>query len=130
MERKRIVITGMGAVTPIGIGADAYWQALVRGESGIAPVEKPELQGLPIAVAAEVKGFDAKACIPPKLARDLEDFMQYAYVSAQEALTASGLEPDPWRTGIVMSTALGGLAAIEGVQRAKSERRKRSAPSL
>ena len=130
MKGKKIVVTGMGAVTSIGIGAQAYWDALIQGACGIAPVEKPQLAGLSVKVAAEVRSFDPKEYLPPRLARDMEDFMQYAYVSAEEALTASGLEIEPHRTGIVMSTALGGLAAIEAVQRARSERNKKVGPKF
>ena len=130
MDHKKIVITGMGAVTSVGIGVEAYWNALVSGACGIRPVEKPHLAGLPIKVAGEVRDFEAKDYMPPRLARDMEDFMQYAYVSAEEALSASGLEIEPHRTGIVMSTALGGLAAIEAVQRNKSERGKKVGPKF
>jgi 3-oxoacyl-[acyl-carrier-protein] synthase II len=130
MEHKKIVITGMGAVTSVGIGVEAYWNALVSGACGIRPVEKPHLADLPIKVAGEVRDFEAKDYMPPRLARDMEDFMQYAYVSAEEALSASGLEIESHRTGIVMSTALGGLAAIEAVQRNKSERGKKVGPKF
>ena len=130
MERKKIVITGMGAVTSVGVGVENYWNALVSGACGIGPVEKPQLADLSIKVAGEVRGFDPKDYMPPRLARDMEDFMQYAYVAAEEALTASGLEIEPHRTGIVMSTALGGLAAIEAVQRNKSERGKKVGPKF
>ena len=112
MERKKIVITGMGAVTPIGVGVERYWDSLVQGVSGIDTIQKLDVEALPIKVAGEVKDFRAKDYMSPKLANGMEDFMQYAYVSAEEALAASGLEADPYRTGIVMSTALAGLAAI------------------
>lgn len=128
MERKKIVITGMGAVTPIGVGVERYWDSLVQGVSGIDTIQKLDVEALPIKVAGEVKDFRAKDYMSPKLANGMEDFMQYAYVSAEEALAASGLEADPYRTGIVMSTALAGLAAIERTQRKLSEEGTRVGP--
>lgn len=130
METKRIVITGMGAVTPVGIGVDAYWSNLIQGASGIDIIRKLDVEELPIKVAGEVTDFRAKDYMPPKLATSMEDFMQYAYVSAEEALTASGLEIDPYRTGIVMSTALSGLCAIERTQRKFSEEGTRVGPKF
>ena len=130
MERKKIVITGMGAVTPIGVGVERYWDSLVQGVSGIDTIQKLDVEALPIKVAGEVKDFRAKDYMSPKLANGMEDFMQYAYVSAEEALAASGLEADPYRTGIVMSTALAGLAAIERTQRKLSEEGTRVGPKL
>lgn len=121
MERKKIVITGMGAVTPIGVGVETYWNNLIQGVSGIGTIQKLDVDALPIKVAAEVRDFQAKNYMPAKLANSMEDFMQYAYVSAQEALAASSLEVEPYRTGIVMSTALAGLAATERTQRKLSE---------
>ncbi len=130
MERKKIVITGMGAVTPIGVGVETYWNNLIQGVSGIDTIQKLDVDALPIKVAAEVKDFRAKDYMSPKLANSMEDFMQYAYVSAQEALTASGLEVEPYRTGIVMSTALGGLNATEQTQRKLSEQGTRVGPKF
>ena len=91
MERKKIVITGMGAVTPIGVGVERYWDSLVQGVSGIDTIQKLDVEALPIKVAGEVKDFRAKDYMSPKLANGMEDFMQYAYVSAEEALAACDL---------------------------------------
>lgn len=130
MERKKIVITGMGAVTPIGVGVETYWNNLIQGVSGIGTIQKLDVDALPIKVAAEVRDFQAKNYMPAKLANSMEDFMQYAYVSAQEALAASSLEVEPYRTGIVMSTALAGLAATERTQRKLSEQGTRVGPKF
>ena len=78
MERKKIVITGMGAVTPIGVGVETYWNNLIQGVSGIDTIQKLDVDALPIKVAAEVKDFRAKDYMSPKLANSMEDFMQYA----------------------------------------------------
>lgn len=130
IERNKIVITGMGAVTPIGIGVDHYWTSLIQGVSGIAAIQKLDVDALPIKVAGEIRDFRAKDYMSPKLANSMEDFMQYAYVSAEEALTTSGLVIYPERTGIVMSTALSGLGTIERTQRKRSEQGTRVGPKF
>lgn len=107
---KRIVITGMGAVTPIGIGVKSYWEALIAKESGIAPITRVDTTKLPIKKAAEVKGFDPASLLPPKLVTDLDLFMQLAYAAAEEAIAMSKISFDPYRTGVVMGTALNGLS--------------------
>ena len=78
MERKKIVITGMGAVTPIGVGVERYWDSLVQGVSGIDTIQKLDVEALPIKVAGEVKDFRAKDYMSPKLANGMEDIIQYA----------------------------------------------------
>lgn len=107
---KRIVITGMGAVTPIGIGVKSYWEALLAKECGIAPITRVDTTKLPIKKAAEVKGFDPVSLLPSKLVTDLDLFMQLAYVAAEEAIAMSKISFDPYRTGVVMGTALNGLS--------------------
>lgn len=106
---KRIVITGMGAVTPIGVGVKTYWKSLLAKECGIAPITRIDTAHLPVKRGAEVKGFDAAALLPSKLVTDLDLFMQYAYVAAEEAIAACNADFDPYRTGIVMGTAVNGL---------------------
>lgn len=113
---KRIVITGMGAVTPIGIGVEPYWQRLLAKDCGIAPIARIDATHLPVKQGAEVKDFDAALLLPPKLVTDLDLFMQYAYVAAEEALAAGGGDLNPDRTGIVMGTAVNGLGYIGQTQ--------------
>lgn len=110
---KKIVITGMGAVTPVGIGVESYWQGLLHKECGIGPITKIDTTELPVKDAAEIKGFEAKDHLSAKLVADLDSFMQYAYVAAQEAIETSNIEFDPLRCGVVMGTALGGLELTE-----------------
>ena len=105
----RIVITGMGAVTPVGIGVDDYWDALLRGECGIGEIEQARERGLLVSRAARVKNFNPRDHLNVRLAADLEPFMQYAYVAAEQALADSGMDARSWRTGVVMGTALAGL---------------------
>lgn len=105
----RIVITGMGAVTPVGIGVDNYWDALLRGECGIDEVEGAAERKMLVTRAAQVKNFNARDWLNVRLAADLDLFMQYAYVAAEQALAESGLDARSWRTGVVMGTALAGV---------------------
>ena len=119
---KKIVITGMGAVTPVGVGVENYWQGLLEGRCGIGPITRFSTEGLPVQNAGEVRGFDAKALLGPRLAADLEPYMQYAYAAAEEALRDSGLVPEPERTGVVMATALHGTAAAAEAQAAAEKR--------
>ena len=114
---NKIVITGMGAVTPIGIGVDNYWNSLISGVCGIEDISCIDTSTLPIKQAAEVHNFNPKDYLPGKLAHDLDTFMQYAYVAAQEAIKQSGIESfHPYRTGIVMGTALEGLTLAVSTQ--------------
>lgn len=106
---SKIVITGMGAVTPVGIGVDSYWDALLRGECGISEIEAAEERKLLVSRAAQVKNFNPRDYLNVRLAADLEPFMQYAYVAAEQALEDSGMDARSWRTGVVMGTALAGL---------------------
>lgn len=113
---KKIVITGMGAVTPVGIGVENYWQALISGKSGIADITGIDVSDLPVKIAAEVRNFKPKDYLSSRLVADLDRFMQFAYIAAQEALDESGLEIEPSRTGIVMGTALAGMTHASETQ--------------
>ena len=88
----RIVVTGMGAVTPIGTGVDTYWNNLTAGVSGIAPITGFDASQLPVRFAGEVRDFDAEAAIPKAYIKNLAPFGQYAFAAAQEALDMSGME--------------------------------------
>ncbi len=112
MEKTRIFITGMGAVTPVGIGVPAYWQGINEGKCGIVEKETIGSFTQPGLRMALVDGFDPKAYLSTKLTLDLEPYMQYAYVAAEEAVQQSGLDTDSDRIGIVMGTALAGIVMI------------------
>lgn len=126
MEEK-VVITGMGAVTPVGIGVQDFWKNLIEGACGISKMEKEGCQGLPVQVAGQVKGFVPENYMPKKLVRETDTFMQYAFAAACEAMADSGIEDgegmvrEPLRTGIVMATAMGGIAEIESTHVQMSE---------
>ena len=109
---KKLVITGMGAVTPIGIGVEEYWQNLLAGKTGIDLIEDSEFEEVPIRFAGQVKNFNPKDYMPGKLAGQLDRFMQLAYVAAGEAISQCGGLGDPYRTGITVGTALNGFGTI------------------
>ncbi|MBR5381501.1 MAG: beta-ketoacyl-[Oscillospiraceae bacterium] len=112
MNRKRIVITGMGAVTPVGVGVPAYWRGVTTGQCGIGEITGLETYGLPIKFAARVTDFNPRDFLPTKLVQDLEQYMYFAYVSAEEAVKQSGLNAFGVRTGIIMGTALSGVSMV------------------
>ena len=120
---EKIVITGMGAVTPIGIGTDAYWNGLTTGAHGITNIRRFDASALPVQIAAEVKGFAPTDFIPRKTAKEMDLFMQYGYVAADEAMKDARLNSDastpsvsPERIGIVVGTAFAGIATIADTQ--------------
>lgn len=115
---SRIVITGMGAVTPVGIGMDEYWKNLTEGKSGIERISSFDPSELAVQIAGEIKSFNASDYIPKDLIRKTDPFMQYAYFAAEEALNMSKIEIEPTRTGIVMGTAMNGIATIAFTQEA------------
>ena len=117
LKNSRLVITGMGAVTPIGIGVEEYWKNLVDGVCGVERITRFDTENLPVKIAAEVKNFDAGKYMPGKLTREMDVFMQYGYAASMEALMqAGGPAADPERMGIVVGTALGGIAPIAETQ--------------
>ena len=120
MKANTLVITGMGAITPVGIGVDAYWNALVAGKCGVGHITRFDASDLPVQIAAELKGFEPTDFIPKALARTMSPFMQFAYAAAEEALADSGLkiEQEPDRVGIVMGTAMDGVTTVADTQAA------------
>ena len=115
--RERIVITGMGAVTPIGIGVEAYWENLIRGVCGVGPISRFDASDLAVQIAAEVKDFHPERVLPRNLLRQADAFTQFAYAAAEEALGGT-LPAESERTGIVMGTAMAGVATTADTQNA------------
>lgn len=113
---SRLVITGMGAVTPIGVGVEEYWKNLVAGKCGVDKITKFDTTDLPVKIAAEVKNFEAEKYMSKKLTREMDPFMQYGYAAAMEAMEQAGEAAEPERMGIVVGTALGGIAPIAETQ--------------
>ncbi len=114
---SRLVVTGMGAVTPVGTGVEEYWNNLTAGRCGVGPITRFDTTELPVKIAAEVSDFEAEKYMSKKLMREMDVFMQYGYAAAMEAIGQAG-EPaaEPERMGIVVGTALGGLSPIAETQ--------------
>ena len=125
-----IYISGMGAVTPVGIGTDAYWNSLVAGHCGIREIEDLDTTDLPVKRAGQVRDFHPKDYLSMKLVQDLEPYMQYAYVSALEAAQQSGLNLASDRVGIVMGSALSGICIIGDTNRQMAENGKAAGPKF
>lgn len=108
---KRLVITGMGAVTPIGNDVESYWSNLVSGKCGIGLISRFDATNLPVRIAAEVKNFDAPSLLPNTVMRSSSHFMAYAYAAGEEALRQSGLDikGESKSVGICMGTAMAGV---------------------
>ncbi len=116
--KRRVVVTGLGAVTPIGTGVEKFWRSLVKGVSGVDRIRSfdPDEFGLTVKIAAEVKDFDPLNYMDKKEASRLSLFIQYAVAAVQEALEDSGLletKFDPLRVGVIIGTGIGGLRDIE-----------------
>src|SRR3954452_24845324 len=110
---RRVAVTGLGAVTPIGNDARSTWEAAVAGRSGIDWIRSFDVEGLPVRIAAEVKDFDATRVASPKEVRKLERNVLLALSAAREAMGDAVLDGfDPTRVGIVFGTAIGGVTGI------------------
>ena len=120
---RRVAVTGLGAITPIGLDAPSTWRAATAGESGVGFIESFDASGFPVRIAGEVKGFDAASVAPPKDARRMERNVLLALGAAQEAWRDAALEQfDPDRVGIVVGSAIGGLPGIVEQQDVLRER--------
>ena len=114
--KSRVVITGLGAVTPLGNDVAETWEAICRGKSGVTPITRFDCTSFETKIAAEVKGFDPLRYINKKELRRLDDFIIYALAAAEMAIADSGLvvgEEAAERTGVIIGSGIGGLATIE-----------------
>jgi 3-oxoacyl-[acyl-carrier-protein] synthase II len=114
--KRRVVITGLGAITPLGTGVDKSWQALLEGRSGIAEVTRFDASAFRNRIAGEVKDFAPEDFLGRKLARTTDRFIQFALAATQMAMEDSKLQVTPdnsGRVGVVVGTGLGGLPALE-----------------
>ena len=110
----RVVITGIGMVTPVGLDAPSTWSALLAGQSGLAPVTLFDASRISCGIAAEVKGFDGEAVVGKREARKMDRCGLMTVQAAREAWTASGAEvEDPTRVGVVIGSCVGGFAMLE-----------------
>ncbi len=113
---KRVVVTGMGAVTPIGLNTEEYWESLRAGKIGFGEITQFDTTDFKVKVAASVKGFQGKDYMDPKSARRMEMFCQYAVAAAKEAIEQAGIrmeEEDPYRVGCAIGSGVGSLQAME-----------------
>lgn len=117
---NRLVVTGMGAITPIGNSVDEYWKNVVAGKCGVRAITRFDTTDLPVKIAAEIKDFDPLQYMPKKLTREMDVFMQYGYAAAMEAIAQAAGDADeiaaPERMGISVGTALGGITPISETQ--------------
>ncbi len=114
--KRRVVITGVGLVTPVGVGIDNVWKRLLNGESGIAPLTRFDATQHDTKIAGEVKDFKADEYIPAKELKRMDLFIQYALTATKIAMNDSGLDmakEDAERAGVVVGTGLGGLPTLE-----------------
>lgn len=113
---RRVVVTGMGAITPIGLGVDEFWHGIKEGRTGFGPITRFDTSEYKCKLAAEVKGFDAKKYMDPKTARRMELFCQYAVAASKEAMEDSGIDmtkEDSFRVGVSIGSGIGSLQAME-----------------
>ena len=115
MKVKRVVITGLGALTPIGNTVPEYWNSLLKGVSGANPISYFNTDNFKTKFACEVKNFDANSLIDRKVARSMDRCGQYAFVTAMEAIKDSGLDTEKinkQRVGVILGTAIGGIGTV------------------
>ena len=133
-ERRRIAVTGIGPVTPIGTGVEDFWAAMVAGRSGAGPITRFDATDFKSKVAAEIHGFEITDYLPAKNARRLDRFAQLAYAAATLALADAGMkpsDPDPARVGMVIGSGIGGIGLWEEEHTAMLKRGPRFvSPSL
>ena len=114
--KNRVVVTGMGAITPIGNDVESYWNGLKNKKVGIGPITYFDTTEYKAKLAAQVKDFDAKSYMDPKAAKRMELFCQYAVAASKEALEDAGIDmekEDPYRVGVAVGSGIGSLQAME-----------------
>lgn len=113
---KRVVVTGMGAITPVGNSVETFWQSLKDKKVGIGPITYFDTADYKAKLAAEVKDFDPKEYMDPKTAKRMEAFSQFAVAASKQALEQSGIDmekEDPYRVGVMIGSGIGSLQSIE-----------------
>ena len=116
MSRRRVVVTGLGIVSPIGLNVSENWASIIAGRSGIANITRFDASAMACQIAGEVKGFDATQYISPKEVRRMDTFIHYGLAAGIEAVRNAGLDtplPDPTRIGVNIGAGIGGLPLIE-----------------
>ncbi|MDD3362105.1 MAG: beta-ketoacyl-ACP synthase II [Hespellia sp.] len=116
MEKRRVVVTGLGAITPIGNNVESFWSGIKEGRVGIGPITKFDAAEYKVHIAAEVKDFVAKDYMDFKAAKRMELFSQYAVAAAKEAFVDAGIDmaqEDSFRAGVIVGSGVGSLQQIE-----------------
>ncbi len=115
--KRRVVVTGLGAITPVGNDVATTWESLISGKSGTAPITKFDATAFPVRFAAEVKGFDPLNYMDRKEAKRADHYTQYAVAGARQAMEDAGLSDssgiDPDRMGVIVGSGIGGLKSFE-----------------
>ena len=116
MSKRRVVVTGLGIVSPVGSTVASAWAAVLKGESGIGPVTRFDVSAFPVRFGGQVRGFEVGEYLAPKEARRMDEFMHYGVAAGVQAVTDSGIDfskSDPTRCGAVCGAGIGGLWTIE-----------------
>jgi len=124
MSRRRVVVTGMGIVSPVGIGLAPAWEAILAARSGIGPITRFDAAAFPSRIAGEVKNFDVGAYLSAKEARRYDTFIHYGLVASMEAVRDAGLDGyagDKERAGVCIGSGIGGLPMIEETKQAYND---------
>lgn len=115
MAPRKVVITGMGMLTSVGLDRETTWQALVAGTNGVGPIEGRDLEGFKTTFAAQIKDFDPNSYMEPKEARKADRFVQFAMAASVEAMEQAGISElaDPYRAGVIIGSGIGGMLTFE-----------------
>ena len=125
MTKRRVVVTGLGMISPLGVGNEPTWQGLIEGRSGVGRITKFDASAYPCQIAGEVKGFNAEDFIEKKEVKKSDTFIHYAIAAAQLAADDARYDPakdDPDRIGVIIGSGIGGLPLIEEMHKKLLER--------
>lgn len=125
IKKRRVVVTGLGLITPLGIGVETSWKSAIEGKSGIGAITQFDASQLPVRIAGEVKGFDAGQYLEAKEIKKMARFIHFAMASAEMAVEDSGLkitDKNAERVGVIVGAGIGGLPAIEHYHKALLEK--------
>ena len=128
-DRRRVVVTGVGLVSPVGVGTSATWDALLAGESGVGPITKFDTADYPSKIAGEVKGFDPAQWMEKKDVKKSDAFIHFGLAASQMAVDDSGLaidESNADRVGVVIGSGIGGMTTAAAVSPATMSSRRKS----